>query len=293
MLDKYIWGDVARISPEAPVPVVEVKKDTSCLGGAANVFFNLQALGAAPIMVGFVGDDPEGEWIKNKVGDTRGLFTVKGRPTTVKTRIIAHHQQVVRVDWEKRTPYPAEIEERLSAFIKNEDAEGILISDYNKGLLSKELMSGILPLAREKGVPVFVDPKVQNFFRFSPVTLITPNHLETEKIIHAECRTDDQIERAGRNILEQIETDYLFIKRGEKGLTVFDQSGGVVHIPAIAKEVFDVTGAGDTVLAAAALSLLSGASIQEAAVLSNTAAGIVVGKIGTAAASQDELSRMF
>jgi D-beta-D-heptose 7-phosphate kinase/D-beta-D-heptose 1-phosphate adenosyltransferase len=289
MLDKYLWGNVGRISPEAPVPVVEVHRDTSCLGGAGNVCHNLQSLGAVPIPVGVVGDDPAGAWIKESVPDSSGIFVDKKRPTTVKTRIIAHHQQVVRVDQEEKKSISAAVEEKIFEFIQATVFEGILISDYNKGLLKKSLMQKLLPYAQKKGIAVFVDPKFDNFFSFSPVTLINPNHTEAEQIVHFPCDTDDRVEKAGEKILSRIDAKYMILKRGERGLSVFEKGKKDVHIPTIAKEVFDVTGAGDTVIATASLALLSGSSILQAAMLANAAAGVVVGKIGTATVNPDEL----
>jgi rfaE bifunctional protein kinase chain/domain len=289
MLDKYIWGDVIRISPEAPVPVVEVKRDTSCLGGAGNTAHNLESLGAFPLLVGVVGNDSEGQWIKENVPDDRGIFTDDNRPTIVKTRIVAHQQQVVRVDLEKKAGISSMIEEQMFNFIQEEKYEGILLSDYNKGTLTKSLVNRVLSFAQERRVPVIVDPKFENFFLFSPVTLISPNHFEAKKIVQHECWTDSEAERAGEKILSQVSALYLILKRGEKGMTIFERGKKPLHIPAVAKEVYDVTGAGDTVIATAALALLSGGSIQEAAVLANAAAGIVVGKIGTAAVTSEEL----
>jgi len=289
MLDKYIWGDVARISPEAPVPVVEVKGDTSCLGGAGNVYLNLESLGASPLAVGVVGEDAEGRWIRSNVRDSRGIFTAPQRPTTVKTRIIAHSQQVVRVDREKKSPISSDIEKKIGGLVRSLALDGIVISDYNKGLITRRLMKDVLAAAQAAGVPVFVDPKVENFFLYSPVTLITPNHVEAAKAVHGRCLTDEQVEAAGGRILSRVSTRYLIIKRGEKGLSVIEPGKPARHIPARAKEVFDVTGAGDTVIAAASLALLAGGSIMEAALMANAAAGVVVGKIGTAAVSAEEL----
>jgi rfaE bifunctional protein kinase chain/domain len=289
MLDKYIWGDVTRISPEAPVPVVEVNRDTSCLGGAGNVSYNLEKLGAFPILVGVIGEDSEGLWIKKNVSLNRGIFVDKVRPTTVKTRIIAHHQQVVRVDWEKRAPISSRMEKNIFNFIQKEKYDGILFSDYNKGTLTPLLVKNVLSFAKEKKIPAFVDPKVENFFLFSPVTLLTPNHFEAEKLVHHACRTDSQVAKAGEEILSRISATYIILKRGEQGMSVLEKGKKSFHIPTIAKEVYDVTGAGDTVIACATLALLAGASIHEAAVLSNTAAGIVVGKIGTATVTPSEL----
>jgi len=289
MLDKYIWGDVSRISPEAPVPVVEVKRDSSHLGGAGNVCHNLDALGGVSVAVGVVGEDEAGRWVRRHVSDGRGLITDAGRPTTVKTRIIAHHQQVVRVDLEKRHPVSAADEARILKFIAAANARGLVLSDYHKGLLTPGLLEKLLPLAKARKIIVCVDPKIDNFPYYSPVTLATPNHHEAERIVHHECRTDAQAERAGQEILEMIAARYLILKRGESGMSVFERGRKPVHIPTIAKEVFDVTGAGDTVIATATLALLGGASILEAAFLANAAAGVVVGKIGTATVTPEEL----
>jgi len=289
MLDRYIWGDVPRISPEAPVPVVEVRKSTSTLGGAGNVSHNLASLGAAPLLVGVVGDDDAGAWIKRRLGESRGVFVDAARPTTVKMRIIAHHQQVVRVDQEKKKPVSPAVEAKIVRFIEKEKYEGIVISDYNKGIVTKTLMERVLPFAQTKNIPVFVDPKVENFAYYNPVTFVAPNHHEAERIVHHPCHSDADIERAGREIMERAGSRYLIIKRGEQGMTVFEKGRTPMHIPTIAREVFDVTGAGDTVIATAALALLAGATVREAALMANAAAGVVVGKIGTAVCTPEEL----
>ncbi len=289
MLDKFIWGTVSRISPEAPVPVVAVERSTSCLGGAGNVERNLAGLGAAPVLVGVVGADEEGAWVKRRAAESRGVFVDPRRPTTVKMRIIAHHQQVVRVDEEKKRPVPVGIEDRILAFIRKNDAAGIIISDYGKGIVTAGLMARVLPLARERKIPVFVDPKVENFALFSPVTFISPNHHEAAKIVGHPCETTADVEKAGREIMALISAFYLIIKRGERGMSLFEKDKPPLHIPTVAREVFDVTGAGDTVIAAAALAILAGASLREAAVIANAAAGVVVGKLGTATCSPEEL----
>jgi rfaE bifunctional protein kinase chain/domain len=293
MLDKYIWGEVSRISPEAPVPVVEVKRDTSCLGGAGNVAYNLESLGSKPILVGVVGDDEPGRWIKSHAADGRGIFIEPNRPTTVKTRIIAHHQQVVRVDLEKRAPLPESLEKAILNLLARLAFDGLIISDYNKGLIKESLLQSVLALAKKKGFPVFVDPKVEHFQLFSPITLITPNHHEAERIVRHECHSNEQVEEAGREIFSLIDTRYIILKRGEQGMTVFEKGQKPIHIPTVAREVFDVTGAGDTVIATASLALVAGATIQEAAILANAAAGIVVGKIGTAAVTPEELKAVL
>ena len=289
MMDKYIWGDVSRISPEAPIPVVAAKNDTSCLGGAGNVGHNLQSLGAFPILTGVVGKDKEGDWIRKNVADNRGIFVSKTRPTTVKTRIIAHHQHVVRVDMEEKTPVSSQLTERVFRFIQREKFDALIISDYNKGLVTDSLLQKLLSFTLKEKIPVCVDPKVEHFLSFSPVTLITPNHLEAERIVHHACLSDQDVEKAGKTILSKISSQYLILKRGEQGLSVFEREKKALHVPTLAQEVYDVTGAGDTVIAVSSLALLAGASIQEAALLANIAAGIVVGKLGTATLSQAEL----
>jgi D-beta-D-heptose 7-phosphate kinase/D-beta-D-heptose 1-phosphate adenosyltransferase len=263
------------------------------LGGAGNAASSLESLGAIPLLVGVVGNDPESEWIKKNIPNSRGIFIDKNRPTTVKTRIIAHHQQVVRVDLEKKGPISSSIEEKIFNFVQKEEYDGILISDYNKGTLTKSLVKKSLSFAKKNNIPVFVDPKFENFFLFSPVTLITPNHHEAARIVQRECLTHAQVEKAGKKILSRIQAPYLIIKRGEQGMSVFEQGKKVLHIPTVAKEVYDITGAGDTVIATAGLGLLSGGTIEEAAVLANAAAGIVVGKIGTATVTSKELLSSF
>ena len=289
MMDKYIWGDVSRISPEAPIPVVVTKSDTSCLGGAGNVGHNLQSLGAMPILTGIVGKDKEGDWIRKTAADNRGIFVSKTRPTTVKTRVIAHHQHVVRVDREEKKPISSQLRGKIHKFIQREKFDALIISDYNKGLLTDSLLQKVLSNAQQEKIPVCVDPKLEHFFSYSPVTLITPNHLEAERIVHHTCFTDQDVEKAGNTILSKISTKYLILKRGERGLSVFERGKKALHVPTLAKEVYDVTGAGDTVIAVSSLALHAGASIQEAALLANIAAGIVVGKLGTATLSAAEL----
>jgi rfaE bifunctional protein kinase chain/domain len=288
MVDKYIWGDVARISPEAPVPVVEVKHDSTCLGGAGNVCRNLEELGAAPVAVGVVGEDGEGDWIAGHLSDNSGLFR-DPRPTTVKTRIVAHQQQVVRVDWEKKGPLSAPLVKKILKRVEEADFEGLIISDYNKGLISEDLTGPLLPMLRKRGIPVFVDPKVKNFSLFSQVTMITPNHLEAASLLNLECETDGQVIDAGQKLISSLSPDYMIIKRGRKGMAVFQKDENPYLIPAVAKEVFDVTGAGDTVIAVASLALLAGSGIKRAAQIANVAAGVVVGKIGTASLTTEEL----
>ena len=290
MLDRYIWGDVSRISPEAPVPIVEVRHSTSSLGGAGNVAQNLESLGLVPLLVGVVGNDEEGAWIKRRLRKSRGVIVEPGRPTTVKMRIIAHQQQVVLVDHEKKKPVSAGAAAKIARFLEKEDAAGIVVSDYNKGIVTAALMEKVLSLAAARKIQVFVDPKVENFRLYSPVTFISPNHHEAARIVHHPCHSNAEVERAGREILDMVSSRYLIIKRGEQGMSIFEKGAAPSHIPTTAREVFDVTGAGDTVIAAAAAALLAGAAIGEAAILANAAAGVVVRKIGTAVCTSAELA---
>jgi rfaE bifunctional protein kinase chain/domain len=295
MLDEFVWGRVRRISPEAPVPVVEVERQTLALGGAGNVVSNLVALGALPTPVGVVGDDGDAERMRSRFRDlnvgTNSLVVDPARPTTLKTRVIAHNQQVVRADRESRAPVSAEIEDRVIAQFQSEieRADAVVISDYNKGLLTERVLASTLQKARERGVMVCLDPKLRNFAHYQPVTVITPNHQEAAEAASLVIEDDESLVEAGRRLLNSIDCRAVLITRGEEGMTLFTDGGEVTHIPTVAREVYDVTGAGDTVIATLALALASNASFAEAAVLANHAAGVVVGKVGTATVTRDEL----
>jgi len=295
MLDRFIWGSVSRISPEAPVPVVEVKTETVCLGGAANVAVNIRTLGGRPVPIGVLGSDPDGMRIRAEFramgAPTRGLVVDKDRTTSVKTRIIAHHQQVCRTDRENRSPIPAAVQNKIVAVFRAalDGVEGVVVSDYAKGLLTPQLLKQILPSARAAGKIVCIDPKVKDLAVYRPATVITPNTLEAEHSSGVAISGLRDLVRAGRKILNQTRAEYLLITRGEAGMTLFEGNARVTHIPTVAREVFDVTGAGDTVISTLALGLAAGLSIREAAVLSNVAAGIVVGKLGTASATPEEI----
>jgi rfaE bifunctional protein kinase chain/domain len=295
MLDEFIWGKVKRISPEAPVPVVEIERQTLALGGAGNVASNLVALGAKPVTLGVVGVDMNADRLRSAFeslgAPTGGLVTDPTRPTTLKTRIIAHNQQVVRADRESRAALSPEVEDALIDVFKVEldSADGLVVSDYNKGVLTARLLRAVLGAANARGVPVCLDPKLRSFADYQPVTVITPNHREAFEAAGISIETDGGILEAGRSILGSINCRAVLITRGEEGMSLFTDDGGVTHIPTVAREVYDVTGAGDTVLATLGLALVSGASLPEAAMLANHAAGVVVGKIGTAAVTRDEL----
>ncbi|HWP42585.1 MAG TPA: D-glycero-beta-D-manno-heptose-7-phosphate kinase [Blastocatellia bacterium] len=295
MLDEFIWGKVRRISPEAPVPVVEVERQTLSLGGAGNVVSNLVALGALAVPLGVVGEDRDAERLRSAFDAlgvrTDGLVTDPGRPTTLKTRIIAHNQQVVRADRENRTAISSSVEDLLVDRFSNaiEEADGVVVSDYNKGLLTRRLLERALRRASERKLTVCLDPKSRSFAHYQPVTVITPNNQEAAEAAGIAIEDEESLVEAGRRILDSVACRAVLVTRGEEGMTLFTDGGLVTHIPTVAREVYDVTGAGDTVIATLALALSTGADLVEAAVLANHAAGVVVAKVGTASVSRDEL----
>ena len=293
MLDEFIWGKVHRISPEAPVPVVEVTHQTDLLGGAGNVAANIQALGGVAIPVGVIGRDNAADRVLELTGnlgiDIRGLVR-DDRPTTLKTRIIAHKHQIVRADRESRDALQERANTALAeTFMKFLPfATAVVVSDYDKGVVNRSLLERILPQAREAGVPVFLDPKVHDADYYQPITVITPNHREAELLARMPIETREQLEEAGRRLLERFACEYAVVTRGEEGMSLFDRKGSH-HLPTFARDVFDVTGAGDTVIATLALAAASGATMEESAILANHAAGIVVGKVGIATVNRAEL----
>lgn len=299
MLDEFIWGRVRRISPEAPVPVVEVDRHTVALGGAGNVVSNLVALGASPAPIGVLGDDAVAQRLRSLFAElgvsAEGLVVDATRPTTVKTRIIAHNQQVVRADRESRAPIAAAMERLVTgAFLEAiEAADAIVISDYGKGLLTSGLLRQALPAARKKEMIVCLDPKMRSFAHYQPVTVITPNNQEAAEASGIPIENEAALIEAGGKLLGSIDCRAVLITRGEEGMTLFTGAAAaginVTHIPTVAREVYDVTGAGDTVIGTLALALASGASLEEAARLANHAAGVVVGKVGTASVTREEL----
>ena len=298
MLDEFVWGDVTRISPEAPVPVVDVLRESVHLGGAANVLANLVALGARGSVVGVVGNDRAGERLRTGVrelgSDDQYLITDETRPSTMKTRIIAHNQLVVRTDRELRTRVNEKIEEKLLACLKEalKQADAFVVSDYDKGVVTPNILREILPIAYER-VPVLIDPKLRNFNLYRPATLVTPNHHEALRMSDSEDQSDDGSHTAAKVIREKLGCDAVLVTRGDRGMMLLEGESEPVYVKTAAREVYDVTGAGDTVIAALAGALASGATMIEAAAFANHAAGIVVGKVGTATASADELLATF
>jgi len=299
MLDEFIWGEVTRISPEAPVPVVNVQRESTRLGGAANVLANIAALGAAATVIGVVGKDSAAEKLRESMrvnslqaGDS--LVIDEQRPTTIKTRIIAHHQMVVRTDREFRTHVNGRIEARIIDTVKKAiaDADALVISDYDKGVITPRVLSEVLPLAYRR-IPVLVDPKIRNFDSYRPATLVTPNHHEALRLTNSEEDTDEGLKIAAQKIRERLSCDAVLITRGERGMMLAEGNQDPIYVETAAREVFDVTGAGDTVIATLATALAAGASMKEAAVLANQAAGIVVAKLGTATATAGEVINSF
>ncbi|HSE19769.1 MAG TPA: D-glycero-beta-D-manno-heptose-7-phosphate kinase [Pyrinomonadaceae bacterium] len=298
MLDEFVWGDVTRISPEAPVPVVDVRRESVHLGGAANVLANLAALGARGAVVGVVGSDGPGERLQTKLRELGaqdgGLIVDDSRCSTTKTRIIAHSQLVVRADRESRIPVTSKIEDQIIASLKEalKQADAFVVSDYDKGVVTPRILREILPVAYEQ-VPVLIDPKLRNFNSYRPATLVTPNHLEALRMSDSEDHSDDGSHTAAKVIREKLGCDAVLITRGDRGMMLLEGDGGPVYVETAAREVYDVTGAGDTVIAALACGLATGATMLEAASFANRAAGIVVGKVGTATASAEELIQSF
>ena len=295
ILDQFIWGDVERISPEAPVPVVVVRREEHRLGGAGNVAVNIRTLGGRPVLVGVINTDPAGEKIQHEMErlslPNTGLMLDLGRPTIVKTRIIASHQQVCRVDRESMQPMSMELFKKAHQFIQKYLArtQALLVSDYGKGFINQRLLSNILPMAQRAGKIVAVDPKNRSFAMYRPATILTPNKKEAEVASGIPIHNDQSLKQAAEAILAGTKVENLLITRGEEGMSLFRPTGYSRHIPAFAREVFDVTGAGDTVIATLTLAMCAGANPEEAAILANSAAGIVVGKLGTASVTPDEL----
>ena len=299
MVDQFIWGKVSRISPEAPVPVVEVTSENFLLGGSANVLNNISSVGGKVHVTGIIGPDDMGRLLVRKFRemniDTNGIIVEHDRPTTVKTRIIAHSQQVVRFDREKNQSVSLNSVDKMIEYVETirDDLGAIVISDYSKGIISERLLKGISEVVSGRDVVVCIDPKQNDFSLYQGFDVITPNHYEAGRALGMEITSEDDLIKNGETLLERFEFKAVLITRGEEGMSLFENGGRITHIPAVAREVFDVTGAGDTVIGVLALCMAAGATFKEAAVLANHAAGIVVGKVGTATVSQEELREML
>ena len=292
MLDVYLRGDVDRISPEAPVPVVRVRDRKLALGGAANVAQNVAAVGAGSELVAAVGADAGGRLLREMLSDIgadpRSLVEV-GRPTTTKTRVLARAQQVVRFDEEEDADLSGPEAERVLAAVRRavEDADALVLEDYNKGVLTADVIARATAMAREKGIPVIVDPKYRNFFSYRGATVFKPNRRELESALGA--AVDLQHPEALPSVFERLGVEHLLLTLGEQGMVLLSRDGGVHRVPTTAREVYDVVGAGDTVTAYLATMLAAGANAREAAIIANFAAGVEVGKLGAATVSADEV----
>ncbi|MCJ7500631.1 D-glycero-beta-D-manno-heptose-7-phosphate kinase [bacterium] len=299
MIDEYIWGGVTRVSPEAPVPIVGVTSETLRLGGAANVAHNILSLGGQVEVCGVLGDDQMGRWmrsdLKKKNIGVRGIVTSTGRPTTVKTRVIAHDQQVVRVDKEVTTPLDRADEEVILGSAESFLGECgcVVVSDYAKGVITPTLMRGLVDLAKKYSVPVAVDPKINQFSIYKGVTVLTPNLFEAAAGAGLVIDSMEALVEAGHRIIRKLGCAYLIITRGDQGMTLFSGRKDYSHIEAYSRQVYDVTGAGDTVISTLSLALASGLSMEEGAYLANVAAGVVVGEVGTVPISTEQMRLRF
>lgn len=295
MIDRFWWGDVARISPEAPVPVVNLHRTSTAAGGAANVAANVSGLGAECFLVGVVGDDEEAGILPEILSpinvSTDFLIKTSSRPTTVKTRVIAHSQQIVRIDREKKIPLNSLEEEKVWQIILCllERVGIIVLSDYGKGVLTDNLLTRLITYGSENGKFVLIDPKGGDFTKYKGATALTPNRSEVAEVCRLENTSPEIIREAGSRLMSRLLLKSLLITQGEAGMILFQNNTDPIHLRALAREVYDVTGAGDTVIACLAVALGSGMSFEAAAKLSNIAAGLAVEQIGTTAISMEML----
>lgn len=306
MLDQFVWGQVSRISPEAPVPVLEFERESFMPGGAANVARNLAALNVQTELFGVIGRDMAGCELKRlltacKVGHS-GLIELDGRPTSLKTRIIAHRQQIVRVDRETRDELDEAATNKLLRLLQRrlDSAAAVIVGDYGKGVVTQRLLDELKRLCRARGVWLSVDPKPAHRLNLAGVSLLTPNRKEAFELAGLPDNThnpnplaDKSLMRVATKLVEELRPALLLVTLGELGMLLCQRNSKPVHIPTVAKEVFDVSGAGDTVVASFTLAIAAGASPIEAAIFSNHAAGIVVGKVGTATTSPEEILASF
>ena len=299
MIDRYWWGSVTRISPEAPVPIVKLEKMSTTAGGAANVAANLAGLGVQPFLFGIVGDDEEARLLAQLLTDTgiteHFLVPLSDRKTTVKTRIVAHSQHLVRIDQETTDQISDADADRILPRITSllPDVDAVIISDYAKGFLSDHFLTNLIAMIRSSGKELFVDPKGRDFSRYTGATVITPNKREAAEACGLEMETDGLVSRAGDTLLENLSLSALLITEGEDGMTLFESGAVTEHFDSLAQNVYDVTGAGDTVIATFAAAAAAGQTFLEAAKLANIAAGLVVGKIGTTVITKKMITDFF
>jgi rfaE bifunctional protein kinase chain/domain len=295
MLDGYYWGDVKRVSPEAPVPVLEVEEEFFRFGGAANVALNIATLGGIPIPIGVIGDDNFGAIFSSLLNESKisayGILIDESRPTTTKTRVIADSQHVVRIDKESKEYLNSKVEGELYDYVKKiiNDLDGIILQDYNKGVLSESLITKIVSEANEMNKLITVDPKFDNFWSYKNVTVFKPNRKETEEKLGFRIRTPKDVSFAGSKLLEKLNAQYVLLTLGEEGIAVFKKGKEEKRMPTKARKVADVSGAGDTVISTLTLSLAAGADILEASYLANYAGGIVCGEVGIVPVDKEKL----
>ena len=295
MVDRYYWGTVTRVSPEAPVPVVEVDSESVRLGGAANVANNIHALGGEPVMVGLIGKDHAGslllDILHDQSFDSSGIVVDSSRPTTIKTRVIAHGQHVVRIDNEAKTECPEHLHHRIIDAVKYNihRLDGIILEDYNKGVFTRSVIEELISVARKYVKIITVDPKFNNFFEYKHVTVFKPNRKEVEEVLGGKLDSIASITQAGKKLLEMLSAENILLTRGQDGMSLFEASGTVSHMGSLARNVQDVSGAGDSVISALTMALVSGSTVPEAAVLANCAGGIAVGAVGIAPVQLTEL----
>lgn len=294
MLDRYFWGKVSRISPEAPVPVVDVERESARLGGAANVAKNLLSFGINPLLCGAIGDDSAGSaflkiaYSKGISGD--GLCVDSDRPTTVKTRIIGNNQQIVRLDQEVRSPIKESVSDKIyESVVSAGPVAGIVFEDYDKGTLSPVLINRIISFAKKNGIPVFVDPKYDNFFEYKRSTVFKPNRREASAALGIEINSIEDARSAGEILIKKLDCEHVLITLGADGIALYDKSGSFSQAPTTARRVADVSGAGDTTIASLAACVAGGLEVREAACAANAAAGLVCEKPGIVAVDIEEL----
>ncbi|MDB4942538.1 MAG: rfaE bifunctional protein [Labilithrix sp.] len=300
MLDEFLLGDVTRISPEAPVPVLDLTERRHTPGGAANAAANIVSLGGRATIVGVVGADAQGETLRAEMGragiETTALTVDPGRPTTQKLRIVARTQQIVRVDLERRDPLDPQREQELVERLEHAvvAADGIVVSDYAKGVVTEGVLRACVALAAKRGIPLVVDPKVRDFSRYAGATIITPNVLELEYATGLQTHNrDEEVVAAARSLLPRLGGAALLVTRGAAGMTLVPAAGPPVHLPTVARAVFDVTGAGDSVVSALALALAAAVSLADALALSTRAASCAVARPGTVSVTAEELIASF
>jgi D-beta-D-heptose 7-phosphate kinase/D-beta-D-heptose 1-phosphate adenosyltransferase len=299
MLDRYWWGSVSRISPEAPVPIVTLDETSLLAGGAANVAANVVGLGAKPYLVGVIGDDVEAKMLSKVLRETNissnFLVSLKNSRTTVKTRIVAHNQHVVRIDQEDTRALSKEEEQVIFKIIETiiDDVDIVIMSDYAKGLITEKLAKRLIMKVISQHKKILIDPKGKNYSKYKGATLLTPNQKEAIQATNLDDHEESSVEKSGNILLKSLAVEALLITRGEKGMTLFQKNKEILHLKALARKVYDVTGAGDTVIAALAVMLAAGADFNDAANIANISAGLVVEQIGTTAISLEILRNVL